>query len=173
VRVNSAKLLCLFALAAAMLFVEPTGASTARPPQTVRPALAAGVLTRLNAVRVSHGLVPLVLNQQLSAAAIHHSKEMLVRGYFSHDSFDGSSYQKRIKRYYHKGMVGENLLWSTPDVGAARALVLWMGNAEHRTAILDPRWRAIGIGAVHSAFAPLKYRGRATTVITTDFGVRR
>jgi uncharacterized protein YkwD len=155
-----------------MPFVEQAGGSTTRPPPTVRAALAAGVLTRLNAIRVSHGLVPLVLDGQLSAAAIQHSTEMLLRGYFSHDSYDGSSYQKRITRYYHKGKVGENLLWSTPDVGAARALVLWMATPEHRVAILDPRWRAIGIGAVHSTRAPGKYGRRATTVITTDFGVR-
>jgi len=173
VRGHLARLLCLVALAATMPFVQPASGSTARPPQTVRSALAAGVLARLNAIRVSHRLVPLVLNGQLTAAATQHSKEMLVRGYFSHDSFDGSSYQKRIKRYYRKGMVGENLLWSSPDVGAARALTLWMATAEHRAAILDPRWRAIGIGAVHSASAPGKYRGRAVTVITTDFRARR
>jgi uncharacterized protein YkwD len=156
-----------------MLFVEPAGAATVRAPDAVRPALAAGVLTKLNAIRVSHGLVPLVVDLQLSAAALQHSKEMLAHGYFSHDSFDGSSYAKRIKRYYRKGKVGENLLWSAPDLGAARALVLWMGTAEHRAAILDPRWRVIGIGAVHSTRAPGKYGGRATTVITTDFGARR
>jgi uncharacterized protein YkwD len=156
-----------------MPFVQPAGGSTTRPPPRVRVALAAGVLTHLNAIRVSHGLVPLVLNEQLSAAALQHSTEMLVRGYFSHDSFDGSSYQKRIRHYYRKGRVSENLLWSAPDVGAARALTLWMGTPEHRAAILDPRWRAIGIGAVHSSSAPGKYGGRAVTVITTDFGARR
>jgi uncharacterized protein YkwD len=156
-----------------MLLASPAGALTTRPADGVRPALAAGVLTKLNAIRVSHGLVPLVVDTQLTAAALEHSKEMLARGYFSHDSFDGSSYDKRIKRYYRKGKVGENLVWSAPNLGAARALVLWMGNAGHRDAILDPRWRVIGIGAVHSARAPAKYGGRATTVITTDFGTRR
>jgi uncharacterized protein YkwD len=168
-----ARLLCLAALAAALPFVQPAVGSTAQPPQSVRTALAAGVLKKLNAIRVSHGLVPLVVNAQLTSAALQHSKEMIVRGYFSHDSFDGSSYQKRITSFYRKGKVGENLLWSAPDVGAARALVLWMGTPEHKAAILDPRWRAIGIGAVHSSAAPGKYRGRAVTVITTDFGVRR
>jgi uncharacterized protein YkwD len=156
-----------------MLVVQAAGAATARPQDSVRPALAAGVLTKLNAIRVSHGLVPLVVDKQLTAAALAHSKEMLVRGYFSHDSYDGSSYAKRITRHYRKGKVGENLVWSVPDLGAARALVLWMGNAGHRDAILDPRWRVIGIGAVHSARAPGKYAGRPTTVITTDFGTRR
>ena len=122
---------------------------------------------------MSHKLVQLVVDKQLTAAALEHSKEMLARGYFSHDSFDGSSYAKRITRHYRKGRVGENLLWSSPDVGAARALVLWMGTPEHKAAILDPRWRVIGIGAVHSARAPGKYKGLPTTAITTDFGSRR
>ena len=156
-----------------MLLVSPAAATTARPADSVRPALAAGVLTKLNAIRVSHKLVPLVVDKQLTAAALAHSKEMLARGYFSHDSYDGSSYAKRITRYYRKGKVGENLLWSAPDVGAARALVLWMATPEHKAAILDPRWRVIGIGAVHAARAPGKFGGRPTTVITTDFGSRR
>jgi uncharacterized protein YkwD len=173
VRVHRANLLCLFALAAATLLVVPAGAATARPADSVRPALAAGVLTKLNAIRVSHKLVPLVVDKQLTTAALEHSKEMLARGYFSHDSYDGSSYAKRITRHYRKGKVGENLLWSSPDVGAARALVLWMGTPEHKAAILDPRWRVIGIGAVHAAHAPGKFGGLPTTAITTDFGSRR
>ncbi len=162
-----AVLACLIALTA----VPVANPATERPP-TVRAALAAGVLTKLNAIRVSHGLVPLVLNAQLSAAATQHSTEMLVRGYFAHGSRDGTSPQKRIKRYY-KGIVGENLLWAAPDVGAARALVLWMATPGHRAAILDPRWREIGIGALHATRAPGKFRGHAVTVITTDFGARR
>ena len=88
--------MCLLALAAATLVVQAAGAATARPADSVRPALAAGVLTKLNAIRVTHKLVPLVVDKQLTAAALEHSKEMLARGYFSHDSFDGSSYAKRI-----------------------------------------------------------------------------
>jgi uncharacterized protein YkwD len=164
-----AKLLCLVALAAAISSVQTAGGATTRPPQNV-PKLATGVLKQLNAIRASNKLVPLVLNAQLSAAALQHSKEMLARGYFSHDSFDGSSFQKRVKHYYRKRIIGENLVWSTPNLGAARALALWMGNAEHRAAILDPRWREIGIGAVHSAAAPGKFNRLPTTVVTTDFG---
>jgi len=131
------------------------------------------VLTQLNAIRVSHGLTPLTLNARLSAAASQHSTEMLTHGYFGHDSLDGSSYLKRIKRYYGKGIVSENVLWSAPDVGAVRALALWMATPLHRAAILDPRWREIGIGALHSARAPGKFGGRAVTVVTTDFGSHR
>jgi uncharacterized protein YkwD len=161
----------LLACVSALVAVAPAGgASTASPP-TVKKALAAAVLVQINAVRATNGLAPLTVNAQLSAAATQHSKEMLAHGYFGHDSLDGSSYQKRINRFY-KGKVGENLLWSSPTVGAARALKLWMATPLHRAAILDRSWRAIGIGALHAAKAGGHYGGRPVTVITTDFGVR-
>jgi uncharacterized protein YkwD len=69
--------------------------------------------------------------------------------------------------------VGENLLWSSPDVDPQRALELWMASPEHRANILTARWREIGISALHVDSAPGTYAGLGVTVITTDFGVRR
>ena len=169
----AAVLACLATLAFAVPAVTSAGQAAAGRPPAVRSALAAGVLKQLNAVRVSHGLAPLVLNAQLSAAAIQHSKEMLTRGYFAHESSDGSSPTKRIKKYYRSGTVGENLIWSIPDVSAERAVAQWIGNAGHRDVILDRRWREIGIGALHASRAPGKFSGLPTTVITTDFGAPR
>ena len=48
-----------------------------------------------------------------------------------------------------------------------------MNSPEHRANILTPRWREIGISAVHFAAAPGTYKGLEVTIITTDFGVRR
>jgi uncharacterized protein YkwD len=145
--------------------------------QTSLQTLDLGVLVQLNAVRASHGLVPLRLNPALSAAAKGHSSEMLADGYFAHDSEDGTPFWKRLTVYVngaqHGGWsVGENLLWSSPEVGAVKALQLWMASPEHRHNILTPRWREIGIAAVHADSAPGTYGGRPVTVITTDFGVR-
>jgi uncharacterized protein YkwD len=47
-----------------------------------------------------------------------------------------------------------------------------MDSPEHRANILTPRWREIGISAVHVAAAPGTFQGREVTIITTDFGVR-
>jgi uncharacterized protein YkwD len=49
---------------------------------------------------------------------------------------------------------------------------LWMNSPEHRANILDPRWREVGVSAMHFDAAPGTYQGRAVTIITTDFGVR-
>ena len=69
--------------------------------------------------------------------------------------------------------VGENLLWSSPNVDPAGALKLWMNSPEHRANILTARWREIGVSALHVADAPGVYHGLEVTIITTDFGVRR
>jgi uncharacterized protein YkwD len=143
--------------------------------QTDLQTLDLGVLVQLNAIRSSHGLVPLKVNTALSAAAAGHSSEMLADGYFAHDSIDGTPFWKRMTAYINSAntwSVGENLLWSSPEVDAIEALKLWMASPEHRHNILTARWREIGIAAMHADAAPGTYGGQPVTVITTDFGVR-
>ena len=140
-------------------------------------ALQAEVLAELNATRHEHGLAPLRSSSSLGAAAHQHSVEMATNGYFSHSSANGTSFDHRIARYYPIGRhgywsVGENLLWSSPDVDPTGALRMWMNSPEHRANILAARWRQIGISAVHVETAPGMYGGAPVTVITTDFGVR-
>jgi len=98
-------------------------------------------------------------------------------GYFSHDSANGASFLQRIARYYpirgfRSWYAGENILWNAPDVSASRALQMWIDSPPHLEILLSPRWRQVGIGAVHSTRAPGVYHGYPTTVVTADFGVR-
>ena len=149
-------------------------------PGRMAPAqisLDSGVLDQLNAIRLGHGLVPLTANPLLAAAAVQHAQEMAADGYFAHNSVDGTAFWKRIDRWYSSARygywsVGENLLWSSPDVDAAGALRLWMQSPEHRANILAPRWREIGIASVHVAAATGVYGSRPVTIVATDFGVR-
>lgn len=163
---------CLAALLAA-----PAGAVTQREANAMQQ-LQTGVLAELNATRHQHGLVPLRSSSSLAAAARQHSIEMATRGYFSHTSANGTTFDKRIARFYPMGRygywsVGENMLWSSPDIDPAGALRMWMNSPEHKANILNARWRQIGISAVHVDSAPGMYGGAPVTVITTDFGVRR
>jgi len=156
---------------------SPAGASSQRPAASLS-TLEQGVLADINALRQQHDLAPLRLSSSLSAAARQHSSEMAARGYFSHDSANGVSFDKRIARYYpigrsHYWSVGENLLWSSPDVDPRAALEMWWNSPEHRKNMLTARWRQIGLSAVHVAAAPGTYGGREVTIVTTDFGVRR
>jgi uncharacterized protein YkwD len=156
----------------------PVAAPSSGGSRVALSSLESGVLDQLNAIRVQHHLVPLKLSARLTSASAQHSREMGVDGYFEHDSHDGTAFWKRINRWYGSNgfgywSVGENLLWSSPDVDAAGALQLWMNSPEHRANILSPRWREIGVSAMHFAAAPGAYKGLEVTIITTDFGVRR
>jgi uncharacterized protein YkwD len=146
-----------------------------------RPAVSSldrAVLAQINKFRVAHGRHALRLSSRLTAAAAQHSHEMVSKGYFSHNSANGASPFTRIKRYYPSAgfrhwLVGENLLYGSPSISPAAALNAWVHSPEHLRNILDPSWREIGVSAVHSGSAPGYYGHRPTTVITTDFGVRR
>jgi uncharacterized protein YkwD len=156
----------------------PTAFSAGATKQSTPTTLESGVLSQLNGIRKQHGLVPLRLNARLTAAAVQHSREMGADGYFEHASHDGTAFWKRIGRWYTSSgygywSVGENLLWSSPTVDPKGALQLWMNSPEHRQNILTPRWREIGVAAVHVAAAGGTYKGLPVTIVTTDFGVRR
>jgi uncharacterized protein YkwD len=155
----------------------PAGA-IGQHPTSVMGALERDVLSNVNLLRQQHGLGALRLSPKLAAAARLHSTEMAQRGYFSHDSANGTSFDKRIARFYsltgkRYWSVGENLLWSSPDVSASSALDMWLNSPEHRKILLTARWREIGLSAVHVTSAPGTYGGREVTIVTADFGVRR
>ncbi|MHB8642032.1 MAG: CAP domain-containing protein [Gaiellaceae bacterium] len=160
----------------AAAFAAPAAAQTQHPSVALN-ALSRGVLAQVNAVRRSHGLVPLRISASLTDAASQHSHEMAADGYFAHKSADGSAFDKRLIRFYsaarvHYWSVGENLVWSAPALTPAEAVDLWMHSPDHRANLLTARWREVGISAVHVASAPGTYGGRPVTIVTADFGVR-
>lgn len=167
-----ASLIC--AMACVGLLASPALASSKHE----NASLDFGVLAQLNHIRSSHGLVPLELNARLSAAADEHSRDMVAKGYFAHDSLGGTPFWKRIQGYYpsanfHFWEVGENLFWESGSVDATAGIEAWMASPEHRANILSPSWREIGIGSLTVSSAPGTYGGLGVTLITTDFGVRR
>ena len=99
------------------------------------------------------------------------------KGYFEHESFDSTEFWKRIERWYpskprRAWSVGENLLYSSPDVAADEALELWMNSPGHRANILSRSWREIGMSAIHFESAPGEFDDSPVTLVTADFGVR-
>lgn len=168
---------CLAAVAGLAAFVAAPSHASRHSVHVSLTSLESGVLQQLNLIRTEHGLVPLKLNAALTDAAAQHSREMGADGYFEHNSYNGTAFWKRIQRFYGSAgyaywSVGENLLWSSPSTDPQAALQLWMNSPEHRRNILTPRWRQIGVSAVHLASAGGTYNGLPVTIITTDFGVR-
>jgi len=178
----------LASLAAAAIGFAPANHATARHVQqrsAAKPAAASVHLSSMesqlfgsiNAVRAQHGLRPFRLSRGLTLAATQHSTSMVQKGYFAHESANGTSFWRRIASFYgYSGYrdwsVGENILWSSPDISATDALHMWMTSPEHRANLLDHGWREIGLSAVHVNSAPGVYDGDAVTVVTADFGVR-
>jgi uncharacterized protein YkwD len=151
--------------------------ATAGPTQQ-QTALALALVREINDVRREYGLKPFVTSARLSTAAAQHTREMGVDGYFEHDSYDSTPFWKRVERCYpSKGWrswsVGENLLYSSPDITASNSVDLWMNSPPHRANLLNRTWREIGISAIHFDEAPGEYDGQPVTIVTADFGLRR
>jgi uncharacterized protein YkwD len=143
----------------------------------VSSSLESNLLREINRTRAQRGLRPLRWSKRLTAAANKHSAAMAAKGFFSHESANGGAFWRRIAgfysyRGYRQWSVGENLLWSSPDVNPGSALRMWMNSPPHRENLLSRTWREIGLSAVHSAHAPGVYGGNAVTIVTADFGVR-
>jgi uncharacterized protein YkwD len=172
------KRLAVLALALLAL-VAPAGSASA-PPRAISAvdALESSVLLELNSIRARHKLAALRLSPALSSAASVHSQAMASRGFFSHTSTDGTSFWKRVQRYYRSSgfgywSVGENLLWRSPTVDASEAVRMWLASPPHRKNVLSPQWREVGLAAVQVAGAPGTFGGLDVTIVTADFGVRR
>jgi uncharacterized protein YkwD len=164
-------------LVVAVIAAAAAAGGTSRPATSLT-SFERAMLADINGYRAANHLSPLRLSASLTIAARSHSMQMETAGYFAHDSADGTAFWKRIEAFYPEGVfaywsVGENLLWSSPNVDAKKALDMWIDSPEHRKNMLDPHWTEIGVSAVHSAAAPGVFHGLAVTIVTTDFGVRR
>jgi uncharacterized protein YkwD len=151
--------------------------SSARSSRMVGlPQLESQVLAGINDLRRRAGLAPLKASSSLGAAAYEQSVSMAEHGFFAHTSYGGSPFWKRVAARYASGAgswsVGENLVYRSPQLSAQAALQLWLQSPEHRSNMLSPMWREVGLGAVHVTSAPGIYEGRAVTILTADFGVR-
>lgn len=168
-----------FAFIAAVAALLPAVALGVDAPR-VTPAdgLESSVLDELNLVRLEHGLNQLRINPRLTAAADHHSLEMVRSGYFGHESADGRHFAQRIKSFYRPRAasrpwtVGENLIWQARRLTARAAVVSWLASPGHRENLLEPAFREVGVSAIRALGAPGVYGNRPVVVLTVDFGAR-
>lgn len=181
-------------LALVLFVVFGTPAAAAVPPLATAPplplpllpggthahaVLSGSVVAELNRVRAARGLRPLRSTTALTASARRHSAQMGSRGYFDHNSADGTPFWRRIERFYagrgfRSWEVGENIFWQSPTTIAAISVVRsWLASPGHRANMLGRQWRDVGVGAVSLPSAPGVYRGSPVTIVTMDFGIRK
>ncbi len=138
--------------------------------------LRAATLCLLNAERAKHGLAPLQHNDHLGKAAQAYSAKMVRQRFFAHVCPQGTTLTSRLRsaKYVNKSVrdyaLGENLAWGSGSLATPRSIVRgWMRSPGHRDAILNRRFRDVGIGVAPGA--PARVQGRAATY-TTEFGYR-
>jgi len=116
----------------------PTSAHTASASQTD------DVLSIVNAERANAGCHALKSDSRLVAAAQGHSSDMANRGYFSHNTPEGKTFDVRIKEAGYAQPGAENIAMGQRS--AEDVMDAWMHSEGHRRNILNCDLTTIGIG---------------------------
>ena len=135
--------LAAIAATAALCLGAPAWAGCTVPANA--EALQQQLLVELNAQRKAHGLAPLRLSSSLDRAAEGHACDNAKRRSISHESSDGGTLKTRLRKAGYKyRAAAENTGrgFGTPE----RAVAWWMNSPKHRTNILYPKMREVGIG---------------------------
>ena len=123
----------------------------------------------VNATRTSAGLSSLRASRRLNRAAALRGAAIRRCNQFSHRPC-GQSFVGVFVRagYLGSGEVGENLAWGQAPLGTASdALGDWLTSPEHRSNLLDPGWRDVGVAVVK---APSLFGAENVTLWVIDFG---
>ena len=154
----------LSVLAVVLVAVVAAPQALARPLTERRAASATrdtALIAAVNTVRTVHLLPRLRVDLNLSRAARSHSRDMLVHDYFAHGNF-----AQRMSQFGVRGRVfAENLAWGSGVMAADATVARWLASPPHRSVLLDPELRRIGVATPVGAFS-----GFATaTMVTADF----
>jgi uncharacterized protein YkwD len=127
-------------------------------------------LRLINEYRQENGAGPLLLSDTLAVAAEHHSNDMAEYDFFAHNTEASSYYRVGSKPwdrmaeegYTYNTIRGENLATGTET--AEESFEAWRESPSHNAAMLDDRYRVIGIARVYEP------NGNHAWYWTTDFG---
>ena len=122
-----------------------------------------------NKTRAARGLPKFCVHPALQRAARAHSKEIIDKDYFKHNSASGQKFWDRFESFgYDWRTAGEHILYDPGSQDSAGSLFkVWMKCSDHRANILSKRFSEIGSGASTGT-----YKGDKATMWTADFGDR-
>jgi uncharacterized protein YkwD len=125
-----------------------------------------GFLDLINAYRRKNGAGKLTLQNQLGAAAEHHSQDMANKNYFSHKLANGDSPEENIERfgYTNWSSIGENI--AAGQETAKAVMKAWKSSREHDRNMRNKSFTEIGIGRAYDR------RSKYGWYWTTTFGSR-
>ncbi|MFN8594151.1 MAG: CAP domain-containing protein [Thermomicrobiales bacterium] len=123
-------------------------------------------LDLINDYRRKNGAGQLRLQDQLGAAAEHHSQDMAKKNYFSHKLANGDAPEKNIERFGYRDWthIGENIAAGFET--ANEVMTAWKKSPEHDRSMRDKAFTEIGIGRAYDRDAKYGWYW------TTTFGSR-
>lgn len=145
---------------------------SAPPPLRLNQEESPAVLTKLGVIKWTNlqraangGLLPLISNAKLDAAALAKAQDMFKNQYFEHVSPAGAGPEDLAKKVgYDFIAFGENLAMG--NFKDEQALVqAWMNSPGHRANILNTRYREIGVAVLKGVF-----EGQTTWIAVQEFG---
>lgn len=130
------------------------------------------IVRLINKNRAVWGLPPVRMSRALGRSADAHSRDMLRRNFFAHNSSNGTPFDRRVRHYRRATRIGENLAYVPRRKrrgGQARSVVgMWMASPAHRDVILSRGFRRIGVARRTGRLGSMR-----VTVFTADFSSRR
>jgi uncharacterized protein YkwD len=150
---------------------RPTPRLVIRTPKpTVDMIMSAqqAILTQVNAARASAGVDALTSNPTLQRIAQAYADEMASGQFLSHTSLRGTTFQDRMLQGGYRGSSTAENLGVTTQLGGADIVGMWMDSSGHRTNMLNPVFRAVGIG-----IATGLWEGMSATYVVAEFGSAR
>ena len=128
-----------------------------------------------NKIRRDRNLGAFCVHPKLQKAARSHSRDMIERDYFSHDTKGGKTFDARLKAFgydpdgYRYYATGENIAYGSGPYGEPGSRMdAWMKSDGHRHNILNGKFREIGVGTFTGTYGDTE----GVTMYTVDFGVR-
>jgi hypothetical protein len=122
------------------------------------------LLASTNDARAAEGLSSLRIDARLNEAASRKAKDMLTRGYWSHDAPDGTEPWVWVDQAgYTYDRAGENLAKNFATAGAT--VEAWLNSPTHRENMLNGRYQDVGFAAVDG-----ELDGKSTTVVVAFYG---
>jgi uncharacterized protein YkwD len=170
IRSRTATRLCFLWVVTALLAVLIAGTAAAEESSTDYDGEELQFLQLMNDYRKDNGLKPLIFSDTLSVAAERHSRDMAEYSFFSHYTVASSHYREgsapwdrmAAEGYGYNTYRGENIAVGYET--AERAFEAWRNSPSHNAAMLDGKYRVIGVARIN---APGSVHG---WYWTTDFG---
>jgi uncharacterized protein YkwD len=124
--------------------------------QAVSGSFDSQVLYWTNVARQQHGLRPLRAGVCVDKFAERWTARMAARNFFSHQAL------RPILKRCHRHAAAENIAYGTGSLSPSQVVSMWMHSAGHRHNILNPRYKALGVGTWRSGASGRVY-------VTQDF----